>query len=213
MKLRITFLLIFLPLLLTSNLHAQGFAAGIKVSTLGVQVEGIKSFSKSLNGRVGIAFFSYNLTGGGGDEDFEYEGDLKLLSISVLADYFPFQNWFRLTGGALINLNKGELTMTPTQSYTVGGVLYTPAMLGNVTADVKVNVISPYIGIGIGNPTVGKGVGFSLDIGGVYQGKPSVEMGATGLLEPSAEQAPIIEDNLSWFQFYPVVALGITFKF
>ena len=213
MKLRTTFLLLFLALLMTNNIHAQGFAAGIKVSTLGIQVEGIKSLSKSFNGRVGIAFFSYNLTGGGGTEDFEYEGDLKLMSVSLLADYFPFQNWFRITGGALINLNKGELTMTPTQSYMVGGVLYTPEMLGEVSADVKVNVLSPYIGIGIGNPTVGKGVGFSLDIGGVYQGKPSVEMDADGLLEPSAEQAPIIEDNLSWFQFYPVVSLGITIKF
>lgn len=213
MKLRLSIIIILLPLFLSQTANAQGFALGLKVSTLGIQVEGIKSLSNSFNGRLGIAFFSYSLSGGGGSEDFEYDGDLKLLSVSLLVDYFPFKNWFRITGGALINMNKGELTMTPTESYMVGGVLYTPEMLGNVKADVKVNTFSPYIGIGIGNPTQGKGVGFSLDIGGVYQGEPSVEMKADGLLEPTAEQSPIIEDNISWFKFYPVVALGITIKF
>jgi len=85
-------------------------------------------------------------------------------------------------------------------------------MLGNLSADVRFNKITPYIGFGFGNAD-GPGSGFSFNAGAIYHGPPGVKLSADGLLEPSTEQAPIIEDNINWFRFYPVISLGYIYKF
>jgi hypothetical protein len=134
----------------------------------------------------------------------------------MLADYFPFGNSLRLTGGFLINLNKAEIALTPTDSYVVGGDEYTPEKLGVMTADIDFNKFAPYIGIGFGNPMAGdSGLKFSFDIGTIYQGAPNIDLSATGLIEPSAEadNEATLESNLEWFQWFPVVQFGLTYKF
>ncbi len=214
MKTRILPLLLGIFLLLAPDAFSQNYAASVRVSTTGINLEGIRSFGNEFNARLGLAFFSYNYDGGGGTEDYSYSANLKLLSFSVLGDWFPFQNALRITGGLFVNLNKGDMKLTPAKTYTVGGSQYTPEKLGNLSALVDFNKVAPYLGIGIGNPTAGSsGLGFSLDIGTFYQGSPNVDLSADGLLTPSAEQGPVIEDNLSWFKFYPVVSLGISYKF
>ncbi len=213
MKIKLTVLLLLLAVF---SVKAQDYAASLKVGTLGINLEGVRSFGEDFNARVGFAFFNYNYDGGGGDEDFEYSAGLKLFSISMLADYFPFGNTFRLTGGVLINLNTFDVDLVPTETYTVGGDEYTPDKLGKLTAKIDFNKLSPYIGIGIGNPTAGdSGLKFALDIGTVYQGAPKVDLSATGLIEPSAapDQQEQLQDNVSWFKWFPVVSLGITYKF
>lgn len=210
-----TFLL--LSLFAFSSVNAQDYAASIKVSTLGINLEAIRSFGPDINARLGVAFFSYSMDGGGGaKDDYKYSGDLKLTSISALADWFPFQNFFRVTGGVLINLNKADITMTPSKTYTVGNDQYTPEKLGNMDAKIDFNKFTPYIGLGIGNPAAGEsGLGFTLDLGTAYQGNPKVDLAADGLLSPSAapDQEQKLEENLSWFKWYPVLSLGLTYKF
>ncbi len=208
-------LLIFI--LFSSIIYSQDFAAALKVGTTGISAEAVRSFSPKFNARLGFSFFSYRINGGGGDkDDYSYDAKLGLFSISALADYFPFERGLKLTAGLVINLNKFEADMKPTRSYTVGGDLYTPDLLGTMNADISFNKIAPYIGIGFGNPTAGaKGLGFSFDIGTIYQGSPKAKLSATGLIEPSAspEQQQQLEENLSWFKWYPVLSLGITYKF
>lgn len=216
-KLLPIFIIAFACTLLPQKNYGQDYAAAIKVNTLGISAEGVRSFGPNFNARLGIAFFSYSADGGGGTgDDYKYAGTLDLFSISALADYFPWERGFRISAGFLINLNKASAEMTPTKTYTVGGDLYTPDKLGIMNADVDFNKVAPYIGIGFGNPTAGdKGLGFTFDIGTIYQGSPNVDLSATGLIAPSAspEQEATIEDNLSWFKWYPVVSFGLTYKF
>jgi len=195
------------------NLLAQNYAVSLKASTLGISLEGIRSFGEQFNARAGLSFFTINMNGGGGDEDYSYDAKLKLLTFSALADWFPFDFNMRVTGGVFINLNKGDLTLRPTTSHTVGGTVYTPEMLGSLSANVDVNKISPYLGIGIGNRLLSEGLDFTLDVGAIYQGAPKVDLTAQGLLEPSAEQQPLIEDNIKWFKFYPILSIGLIYSF
>lgn len=216
-KLLPIFVIFFAAAILPQKVQSQDFAAALKVNTLGISVEGIRSFGPNFNARLGLAFFSYSADGGGGTgDDYKYSGSLDLFSISALADYFPWERGFRVTAGLLVNLNKGDAEMIPTKTYTVGGDQYTPDKLGVMNAKVDFNKIAPYIGIGFGNPTAGdRGLGFTFDIGTIYQGAPNVDLEATGLISPSAspEQEQTIEDNLSWFKWYPVVSFGLTYKF
>lgn len=200
----------------STQYSAQGIAIGAKVSTLGISFELDKSITNNLNVKAGGAFFSYTHNGGGGTDDYEYEGKLDLSSLFLLADWFPFHNSIRLTGGLLINLNKATIDLTPTNSYTVGGDVYAPSDLGTLSAKVDFNSVSPYIGLGLGNPLAGdSGLKFTFDIGTIYQGSPNVDLSATGLIEPSAapDQQALLEDNISWFKWYPVVSFGLMYKF
>lgn len=200
----------------SSQNFAQGFAIGAKLSTRGISFELNKSVLKNINLKAGAAFFSYTHNGGGGTDDYEYEAKLSLSSLSLLTDWFPFSNAIRLTGGILVNLNKVDINLTPTNSYTVGGDVYAPEDLGVLNAKVDFNTVSPYIGLGIGNPTSGdSGLKFTFDIGTIYQGSPKVDLSATGLIEPSAapDQEAQLEDNISWFKWYPVVSFGLMYKF
>jgi hypothetical protein len=212
-----------LPLLLVLYLTyfqssiAQNYAVSLKASTLGFGVEGMRSFNPNFNARIGFAFFGYNLKGGGGSkDDYSYEAKLSLTGVNILADYFPWKTGLRVTAGFLINLNKITTEMTPTKTYVVGGDVYTLDLLGKMNGEIKFNKISPYFGIGFGNPiAAGKKLGFTFDIGTMYHGSPKVDLSASGLIEPSAspEQEEKLVSNLSWFKWYPIISFGLTYQF
>ena len=214
MKFKLISLLFVLALMSSGHLSAQNYAVALKISTMGISCEGIRSFGSSFNSRVGFSIFNCQFDNGAGEEeDFKYDAKLKLLSFSALVDWYPFKNSLHLTSGALINLNEGDLTLFPNESYKIGGTLYTPQLMGTVSAKVKLNKVAPYLGIGLGRPTSGHHFTFAIDLGVIYQGSPKVDLSADGLLEPSTEQGPLIEDNIKWLKFYPVISLGISYKF
>lgn len=198
------------------TISAQEWATAVKASTLGGNVELYRSFGDQFNAHIGINYFSLNQSLEETD-DYKAEAEAGLMSFSVLGDYFPFQSSsFRLTAGLMFNLNEINTVLTPVESYTVGGDVYTPDDLGTLDANIKFNAIAPYIGLGFGNPTGGdSGFGFVFELGTMYQGGSIVALTANGLLEPSAseDQEELIEDNLSWFNWYPVVSLGLSYKF
>lgn len=218
MKRNYTILFLCSFVLLTFRMNAQDYAASVKLSTLGVNVEAYRSFSPSFNARLGFSMFNYTYESGViTGEDYKYDAKLNLFSVSALGDWFPFQSTsLRLTGGLIINLNKPEVTAIPTIEKKIGGDVYNADNLGTVGIDLTFNKIAPYIGLGIGNPTSGeKGFGFTFDLGTCYQGSPKVKLDAEGLLAPSAspEQEAIVEKNLNWFKFYPVLSIGLSYKF
>jgi hypothetical protein len=207
-------LLILIPLISVSMLKAQEYAASVKISTLGINVEGYRSITPQFNVRLGVGTFSYTANNFSSGDSYSANADLKLLSITALADWFPFENNLRLTGGVVFNLNKINVELTPVKTYTSGNIQYTPEKLGKLNADITFNKVAPYLGIGLGNPTSGtRGFGFTFDAGAFFQGGPKASMTATNLLEPSATQSGQLEDNLKWFKFYPVISFGIYYKF
>ena len=58
------------------------------------------NMTDNVNLRVGVNGFKYSRNGT--ESGIEYDADLKLLTVDVLADYHPFEtSSFRLTGGAM----------------------------------------------------------------------------------------------------------------
>lgn len=204
--------------LLSTVTTAQDIGLSTKFGTLGLTFEGIYSLSTDLNVRGGVSFFNYSYEGDKNTtDDYSFNANLKLSSFSVLADWYLFGGtFFWLTGGAIINLNKVSAKAAPTKTYYVGGDEYTPEKLGNLNIDITFQKFSPYIGIGFGNPLDGpSGLAFTVDIGSAYQGAPKANLSAKGLLEPSAapDQEKQLESNLSWFKWWPVITLGLTYEF
>jgi len=216
MKKKSLLFIVFFSVLSLSTLFAQDWAVALKASTLGGNLEVYRSFGDQFNAHVGISYFGLQQDLDETD-DYLAKAEVGLMTISALGDFFPFQSSsFRITGGLIFNMNQIDATLTPADEYVVGGDTYTPEDLGDLNANISFNPVAPYIGLGFGNPTGGEsGLGFVFDIGTMYQGVSVVDLTATGLLEPSAaeDQEVLIQDNLNWFKWYPIISLGLTYKF
>ncbi|MGE5402918.1 MAG: hypothetical protein ACM3S2_21170 [Ignavibacteriales bacterium] len=203
---------------LSCSASAQTYAVSVKASTIGLHLEAYRSIGTDFNVHLGGSFFSYAYNQSPDPkEDYSLNADLKLNSFTALVDWMPFESSsFRISGGLSYNNNQPQVTAIPQITKVIGGDVYNKDNLGNLDVTLTFNKIDPYIGIGIGNPTGGESrFGVVFDMGVFYQGKPGVKLHADGLLSPSAspEQEAIVQENIKWFQWYPVVSLGVSYKF
>ena len=201
-------------LLVTGGAAADGFGLGVKAGTLGFGVEGTFGLSESVNLRAGVN--SYSVTGDETASDIRYDGKLELRTLALLLDWHPFAGTFRLTAGLMKNDNALRLTATPTASQTIGGTPYTPAQIGTLSGDVTFKSTAPYAGIGWGNAARRGRFGGVFEIGAMFQGKPKVSLRASGGLVSQADlnsEAQLAEADLDDFKIYPVISLGLSFRF
>lgn len=220
---KVQYFLIVFSLVLTVNAFSQpktvpvsnprSYALTLKLSTLGIGLDGTTNLAKDLNVRVGGQLMSFSIDGGKAGDDYIYTAKTNLLSFSALLDYFPGGSIFKVSGGLLINLNKVETKLVPGQTYVINGKTYDKNNLGDLTTTTDFTKVNPYLGIGLCNPLNYKQFGFTMDIGTIYQFEPKVTMTGNGLIAPTATQSDIVQNNISWFKVYPVLMLGLTYKF
>ena len=81
--------------------------------------------------------------------------------------------------------------------------------------------VSPYLGIGWGNPVArDKGWGMTSDIGVLFQGSPRTNLTATCSPSPCsgttqgnvATENAKLQSDLKNFKFWPVVSVGISYQ-
>jgi len=197
----------------------KGIAA--RIGTLGFGAELNMRVSDSVNARFGINAGShkYNATTGSTSYDF----DLQLQSVSALADWYPYQNGFHASGGLLYN-NTQDTFSPSASSFTIGSGIYTtsgtgPNVLSSYEATMSFNTISPYIGVGWGNPVEkGKGWAVVTDIGVLFQGEPHIDLVASCATSCPNLQADAVAENaklqssLSNYKWWPVVSVGISYQ-
>lgn len=211
---KIAITLIALALFPASS-YAEGMAVSGKVGTLGLGAELTAPISASVTGRIGLNMFSYSVNTA--RSTVNYNMKLQLQTVSALADWYPMDGGFRTSAGLFYNGNKATLNALATGgNYNLGGVNYAAAgttLQGNMTF----NTLSPYIGIGWGNPVAnGKGWGFVADLGLLYQGTPKATLTSTG--GTAAFQAAVVAEQaklqsaLNGFTWYPVAMAGISYQ-
>jgi hypothetical protein len=193
---------------------ATDVAITAKLGSLGLGVEGTFGLTEQFNARLGLNKFTYDRSETVSDVD--YDLDLELQSISVLADWHPFRSKFRFTAGLMSNSNE-LVGSSATQNVEINGVNY-----GTVGLDAKLDFDStaPYFGIGWGNAVAAdKGWGFNVDLGVMYQGSGSVTLTATGPDAGSVPQDELaaeerdFEDDIKGYKYYPVFSFGASYKF
>lgn len=206
---------------MSASVGAQTMSVGLKAGTQGIGVDlSTPILPDTLNARLGASYLSYNRAYD--SSNVHYDGTLKLKNLSALADYYPFHGSFRLTGGLSYNGNKFDVTAVPTgsQTYTINGNTYTAQNVGSMAGEVTWNKAAPYLGIGWGNPVgTHSGLTFMTDLGVMYQGPAKVSLAATGAaanpalandVETARQQA---QNDLSKYRWYPVLSLGLAYKF
>lgn len=218
------FVTAFCCLTLSGLFSCQAFAGdnglAVKGSTLGGGIELERTLSDNLGVRLGANYLQFNgdFTAG----DIDYESDVNLQTASGLVDWYPFGGAFRVTGGIMFNGNDADIEASPAGPVTIGNVVYSPQMVGSLKGKVTFNDIAPYAGLGWSSGRTNRsGLSVAFDIGILFQGAPSIEdYHATGPLAGNAafeaqlaKEVAKVEDELDPYQYYPVVALTLTYRF
>jgi hypothetical protein len=202
---------------------APGDAAlGLKAGTLGIGLELTMEAMKNVNIRFGGNYFKISTEVE--VEDNDYDLDLKLNSYTALADWYVTDGSFRVTAGAFINENGLKGAALPSNTYEIGDTVYTANEVGTLTANVDFATVAPYLGIGWGNPLADDSdLTFMADLGIVFAGKPRLDIMSTGgtlsndpTLEANiaqAEQDFRDTDEISLLRFYPVISIGLNYRF
>ncbi|MGC2519616.1 MAG: hypothetical protein WA373_11000 [Burkholderiales bacterium] len=205
--------------------HAGDTGFAVKGGTLGGGLDITAATSETVNLRANLNGYKYNKNFT--ESDIDYKGALDLRTAGLLLDWHPGGGWFRLSGGAYWNGNKLTLNGQPSAAatYDINGTTYAGSDVGSLAGTVNFPSVAPYVGIGFDAFAKKKsGFSFTLDIGLLYQRSPSVSLTATcGSALPTvtcnqlqsdvaAEQVQL-QDSVKSFRNWPVVALGIGYKF
>ena len=196
---------------------AGGVGATVKVGTLGVGGELTLGLCDYAGIRLGANAFSYEPSTD--TDEGKITGDLEWLSYGALLDIHPFGGGFRISGGGMLNKNKFKLRADLTKPVELNDREYS---LSELHGQVTFEDFAPYLGIGYGNAVGADGRWhFSCDFGVMFQGEPKVDATAKSsnpALQPAvdaalAQEVEDIKDDAKNFQYYPVISVGVSFRF
>lgn len=214
-------LIVLLVSLLVSPavIEAKDFSVNLKAGTLGVGVEGEYSLNEYFGARLGANYFKYSYDSV--KDDINYNFDLGLKTASALVDLHPFKGSFRFSAGAFYNLNKLDANATSSATYDIGDTTYTGAQVGTLKGNIEFKKFAPYLGFGW-DTSFGKdsGWGFVFDAGALYQGSAKATLSADGPISTDATfkqnlaaEERELQNDLDDLKFYPLVALGVSYRF
>ncbi|MCF2946660.1 hypothetical protein L0668_00945 [Paraglaciecola aquimarina] len=223
---------------MAQEVQSAGVGISLKGSTLGPGLEFDYRINPNFNIRLQANSYSYDDTF---EEDgIDYNGEIDLSTYGVLADWRPFSGTFRVTGGVYSNSNelRGSALSDGTEIFEIGDQEYRGSQSDPLLVNTSVALGSGsagYFGLGWGNSEP-SGWMFSFELGVLFSGAPEVELNVSGSAEavgfegstfdvdgnsPQAQefQANVdrevanLEEDISDFEAYPVIALGIGYRF
>ena len=217
--------LAFAGLMCLSGASRADVSLGLRAGTLGLGGELSYAVSQRVALRLGADTYSpktVTLT----QQDIDYDAKAKLRTGSLLIDWFPFANNFRISLGAMVNQNKVTATGKPAGgSFTLNGQTFNAADVGTLSADVTFKRSVPYFGFGYGRPING-GLSFISDLGVMFQGSPKATLSAScgGAAPPGSAQCDqirsavageeaTVNDDIAKFKYYPVFSIGLAYTF
>jgi len=202
----------------------SNYNGALEFGTLGIGASISKRVSDEFALRFNINGFKYSKDST--ISDIDYDVDVHLFTVGLLADYYPLDNNFRISAGLYYNDNHADGVFTPSasQSFTLGDNTYTGAQIGKVDASVDFNRIAPYIGIGWGGRTSIEGLSFYANAGVMYQGSPNIDASATPnpslpdlikqqIKDDVEKEKNEIYDDVKKYKFYPVLSIGFSYSF
>jgi len=195
------------------------FSLGTQITTLGPGIEVHSRVNDYFGMRTNVSYFTFSHEDK--IDDINYDLDLDMLNLSIILDLHPFKNSFHLSGGIYFNNNEILGEGSSSLSFNIGGTNYSGSEIGTLNANVELGDLSPYVGFGW-NTSAQKesGWGFVLNAGLMFTGSPDVVMTANGPIASNPifklnldKEKAEFEKDIHKFEFYPVVNLGLNYRF
>lgn len=204
--------------------HAASLKNNVAVS-LGLGTEGIggqvsaQVVPHTLNLNLGFSRFGHDFSFTA--DNAKFNSHLRLGAVPIVLSWFPFHGNFSLDAGVFINQNRVSATGVPASNgtYTINGSTYTASQVGTMTGTTNFNTAAPYVGIGWGDPFDGGRWSVLLNAGAMYEGSPHVDLNATGAASNPQLASDVqaaqhsVNQKLSFLNWWPVVSVGVAYRF
>lgn len=212
---------------IATHATAQGLGGGLSIELpgIGLQPERLVTERFGIRGSFNGGALSYD-----SDEPItRFDGKFPFGTGFLLADWHPYANGFRLSGGLAFNDQRlqgsGQLNVrTSGSALNINGTRYSMAQVGALDTRVRYSRASPYVGVGWGlTPSAGSRLYFSADLGVMYQ-RPSASLSGHCGAALSASTCAHLQSDLRAeeseyreatddFRFYPVISVGFGLRF
>ncbi len=211
-----------------SKVDWSNISVGADVGTTGIGITGIKQLKDYPKWAIRFGAHKYSKNYTTTDNKADYDFDLNLADVQLMADYHPWMSSFKITFGALYNGTDFDGKVTPRgTTYIFNGHTYTTSDIGYVDVDVDFdNSIAPYIGIGwdtsFNKPK--KSWGFTFNIGVAYTGSAKATYTPTfgsavsdatkqKILNDLDAEKKSLQDDLDKYKYLPYISIGFNYKF
>lgn len=193
-------------------------AVGLRASTQGAGIEVAKKLGDSTAVRLGLNYTNIDFTSA--QAGIDYQADFEFKSVNLFLDYYPGNGPFRLSGGLVIDKNNASVTALPGISYSIGNLTFTDAEVGTLQGSVSFNDVTPYLGIGIGNPFRGGKWTFTVEAG-AYLINPQAVLTSTGgtlsnnplLLDELEREVTDLNNDMDSLPVWPVIGFTLSRRF
>jgi hypothetical protein len=209
-------------------------AFGTSSGTLGLGGQVATPVTRWLNLRGGIDFFNYGYSLG--IDGANYEGQLHLKTGRVSLDFFPFHRGFHVSPGVLIfrSAASAAVSVAGGNAFELGGNTFTSSASDPVNGSASLvfsRTVMPMFTFGFSN-MIAKGrrhLTVPLELGAAYTGPYSArlnlggsacidQVGCMSTSTPEIQQSVVeeqreINEPMKHYQLYPIVILGIGYKF
>jgi hypothetical protein len=209
-----------LAMLAADTARAEGtLAVGLTTGTLGVGPELSLRPLENFGVRGNVTWLGFSLNEN--VDDIEYDGDVNLLSLGAMADWYPFDGGLRISAGVRWNGNDLDLSARPANAVSIGGVTYAPAEIGRLTGTVDANAVAPLITLGWGG-RLRSGLTLGVEAGFLYQGSLKISNlrargglleADPGLLADLEAEEERIEREVESYKYLPVLQVLLLYRF
>ncbi len=212
------------------------FAIELKAASTGLGGDIGVQLSHKFNLRAGGTFFRYHDTQS--SDGVYYHETFRLEMLEGHLDWFPWAGNFHISPGVLYYYQlplSAAIAVPGGTSFSLDNANFISSPSDPVSGNalLHTNRISPALTVGWGNilPRVsGKHWSFPFEIGAAFHGDPTVQFGLRGtaclqdgtcvdaatspaVLDPLHREAQKRTDDISWFKFYPIVSIGVGYRF
>lgn len=219
----------------------EGVSLGGQAGIFGLGANLKGKFSETLGVKVGFDVFTYKdyvIT----DDKVKYNFDVETQDFLATVDWHPYKGSFKTSAGVIVNNSNLVGTITPNveaQSFTFNDITYSTDDIAKVDTNADFDPVAPYIGIGWDTSWTKKsGLGFTFDVGVIYQGSASVDYTVDYTDVPQTGNAAVdaaanaaratliseidsnlvtekksLQTELDKYEFLPYIAIGVNYKF
>lgn len=199
------------------NVSVGGSTLGLGVQVSAALIPGTLDLALGLN----HLSVSHSGTYTSGGSDIPYSANVRLQTIPVLLDYYPFHGVFRITGGVMVNQNRiSAIASGGSGTYTINNDTYTSTQVGTLTGQITYRRFAPYLGIGFGSKAARhSGLSAGFDLGVLFTGSPQVSLNASNptgnqqlASDVAAAQATANQKGSS-YRLWPVIGIRVGYAF
>ncbi len=213
------------PTATTSESELPRFAIGAEVGSAGFGPAVLLTMSKHFTANIGYTMLSYSYNFS--SDTLDYNGKLKFSNLQAIINWHPMAGAFRISAGAFLANNKiaGNIKANAVDGYDFNHTAYSKSEISSVGYNVELTKgAAPYVGFGWSKNPAKKGFGFFADIGVMFMKSPTTTITpyttaaitaarATQLKKDVIADQNQANDDLSSFKYYPIIQLGLMYRF